>query len=168
MEFIEPYVYAKIVDDKVVEWPLMPIEILKNNNLWDSSVIGDKHSKEQICIELGYTRIPISPKKYIQESHNQQLTSELYKDENGVWQVRYILKSIDENSDEYRTRLNRQWEIVRNKRNKLLQATDFRVLQAMTGKNPDEDLNALESYRQELANITDQLDPFNIIWPDEV
>lgn len=162
------YAYAKIVNDEVLEWPLSDLNILKRHNLLYNSAIGDKKSRENICVELGYTKIDIRRLKAIEESHNHMPIAELYKDENDIWQIRLVLQKLDENSDIYKARLNTKWDFIRNKRNELLKETDFRVMSAMSGKNPDEDLNALESYRQQLANITNQEDPFKIVWPNKV
>jgi hypothetical protein len=54
-----------------------------------------------------------------------------------------------------------QWPIVREKRDKLLQETDWTQLPDI----PQETKNLWESYRQELRDITKQSDPHNIIWP---
>lgn len=56
-----------------------------------------------------------------------------------------------------------QWAVVREKRLLKLRASDWSVL-------PDVPLTAekkaeWEAYRQELRDITNQLDPFNITWP---
>jgi hypothetical protein len=56
-----------------------------------------------------------------------------------------------------------EWKTVRFKRDKKLQACDWTVL-------PDIPMDPVrktewETYRQELRDITDQPDPFNINWP---
>lgn len=54
-----------------------------------------------------------------------------------------------------------QWPIVRNQRDRLLQASDWTQL-------PDVPLATKEAwaaYRQALRDVTLQLDPFNITWP---
>lgn len=54
-----------------------------------------------------------------------------------------------------------EWPIVRDKRNQLLAASDWTQL-------PDVPLATKEAwaiYRQALRDITEQPDPFNIIWP---
>jgi hypothetical protein len=55
-----------------------------------------------------------------------------------------------------------EWPLVRSKRDRLLQASDWTQL-------PDVPLATKEAwaaYRQALRDITEQLDPFNIIWPE--
>ncbi len=54
-----------------------------------------------------------------------------------------------------------QWNEVRYKRNQLLQESDWTQL-------PDVPLSTKEvwaAYRQQLRDITNQADPFNIVWP---
>jgi hypothetical protein len=54
-----------------------------------------------------------------------------------------------------------QWPIVRQKRNQRLQATDWTQL----GDVPAATKALWESYRQALRDITNQPDPFNVVWP---
>ena len=57
---------------------------------------------------------------------------------------------------------NLQWFEVRKKRNNLLSSSDWTQL-------PDVYLYTKENwatYRQELRDITNQTDPFNIVWPN--
>jgi hypothetical protein len=54
-----------------------------------------------------------------------------------------------------------QWPIVRAERNRRLQACDWTQLSDI----PAETKTLWEPYRQELRDVTDQPDPFNIVWP---
>jgi hypothetical protein len=54
-----------------------------------------------------------------------------------------------------------QWPIVRTERNRRLQACDWTQLSDI----PTETKTLWEPYRQELRGVTDQPDPFNIVWP---
>lgn len=54
-----------------------------------------------------------------------------------------------------------EWPLVRARRNDMLSASDWTQL-------PDVPLNTKEAwavYRQALRDVTEQLDPFNIVWP---
>ena len=54
-----------------------------------------------------------------------------------------------------------QWEVVREKRNKLLTESDWTQLPDI----PQATKDLWEPYRQELRDITNQSDPYNITWP---
>tara|TARA_Y200000002_G_C22653169_1_gene652295 strand:- start:58 stop:426 length:369 start_codon:yes stop_codon:yes gene_type:complete len=55
------------------------------------------------------------------------------------------------------------WFTVREERNKLLESTDW-----ITGRDvPENTKFKWEKYREELRDITKQLDPKNIIWPSK-
>lgn len=57
----------------------------------------------------------------------------------------------------------RQWELVRVERNAKLADTDWWVTKASEAGgsiSPEQ-----HAYRQALRDITDQSDPFNIVWP---
>jgi hypothetical protein len=58
---------------------------------------------------------------------------------------------------------DQQWNLVRYQRDKLLSETDWHVTKAVeTGQPIDQDW---ANYRQQLRDVTDQPDPFNIVWP---
>ena len=54
-----------------------------------------------------------------------------------------------------------QWVVVREKRNRLLQSSDWTQLADI----PSETKALWEPYRQALRDVTLQPDPFNITWP---
>ena len=56
------------------------------------------------------------------------------------------------------------WASVRTERDKLLANTDWRLLRAAETQTPVDD--AWLTYRQELRDITNQPDPFNVVWPE--
>lgn len=54
-----------------------------------------------------------------------------------------------------------QWQIVRQQRDLLLQQSDYTQLSDV----PLDNKSAWATYRQELRDVTNQPDPFNIVWP---
>ena len=54
-----------------------------------------------------------------------------------------------------------QWRVVRVERNKRLQFCDWTQLEDI----PTETKTLWEPYRQALRDVTEQSDPFNIVWP---
>jgi hypothetical protein len=81
------------------------------------------------------------------------------KDEYGRWRQTWAVEPMAD--EEVAARTEHEWGAVRGKRNFLLTHTDWTQL-------PDApvDAGAWTSYRQALRDITEQTDPFNIVWPE--
>lgn len=159
--------YAKIVNDEVVEWPLTEDAIQWNN----TNISFPENPTVEDYIALGYT--PIRPKVIDIKptlTHDVRIIK-LVKNADGVWEREYGYVEITDNFA-LQSRLNIKWSEVRNKRNRLLAKTDGRVLryfrEVQLGLTPSEDINILEQYRQELADITNTNDPYSIVWPEEI
>lgn len=76
----------------------------------------------------------------------------------GVWTQNYIVTDLD--GGEAAAKVDEQWAIVRAERNAKLVASDWtQVLDAPV------DAAAWAEYRQALRDITEQADPFAIMWP---
>lgn len=56
-----------------------------------------------------------------------------------------------------------QWHVVRLQRNRLLSESDVYIIRAYESGQPVS--QSVTDYRQQLRDITTQLDPFNIVWP---
>lgn len=79
----------------------------------------------------------------------------------GVWTQNYIVSDLG--ADASAATVGEQWTVIRAERNKLLADTDWWVTKAAeTGATIDAEQHA---YRQALRDITDQVNPFNIVWP---
>ena len=78
----------------------------------------------------------------------------------GNWTQVWIVS--DATPEEIEQRLDDQWANIREERNRKLSDCDWTQL-------PDApvDAAAWSVYRQELRDITEQPDPFNITWPQE-
>lgn len=76
----------------------------------------------------------------------------------GVWTQNYSVTDLS--ADESAAKVGAQWPIIRAERNKLLVESDWTQL-------PDApvDAAAWATYRQALRDVTDQANPFAIIWP---
>lgn len=57
----------------------------------------------------------------------------------------------------------KEWDYVRSKRQELLMSTDWTQLPDV----PLETKTAWATYRQALRDVTEQPDPFNIVWPEK-
>ena len=79
----------------------------------------------------------------------------------GVWTQNYIVSDLD--ADTAAAKVGAQWTVIRAERNKLLAASDWTQL-------PDAPVEAAAwaTHRQALRDITEQDNPFNIVWPAAV
>ena len=68
---------------------------------------------------------------------------------------------VDAPQSEIEQRVEDKWFEIRELRNQLLQECDWTQLSDI----PTETKNLWSSYRQELRDITNQSNPFNINWP---
>jgi hypothetical protein len=79
------------------------------------------------------------------------------------WAVR------DKTSDELLSDRENQWYNIRNMRDKMLAAVDWRYLrlasQTRLGVATSDTLEQLDAYAQALRDVTQQADPLNIQWP---
>ena len=84
-------------------------------------------------------------------------TADAYLEGGVVYTVRVVT-----NSDEYNTqRATAEWNEVRSLRDMYLQESDWTQLSDVSNV----DKTAWATYRQQLRDITNQADPFNITWP---
>ena len=65
-------------------------------------------------------------------------------------------------AEELQARIDTQWQVVRTQRNQMLKDSDWTQL-----SDSPVDKTAWATYRQELRDITQQPDPFNITWPKQ-
>jgi hypothetical protein len=77
----------------------------------------------------------------------------------GVWTQNYSVTNLS--ADESAAKVEAQWPIIRAERNKLLVESDWTQL-------PDAPVDAAvwATYRQALRDVTDQANPFAIVWPE--
>jgi hypothetical protein len=78
----------------------------------------------------------------------------------GVWTQNYIVTDLDDG--EAAAKAEAQWNVIRAERNAKLVASDWTQV-----ADAPVDAAAWADYRQELRDITQQDDPFNITWPSE-
>jgi hypothetical protein len=77
----------------------------------------------------------------------------------GVWTQNYNVTDLS--ADESAAKVGAQWTVIRAARNRLLVASDWTQL-------PDApvDAAAWATYRQALRDVTNQANPFAIVWPE--
>jgi len=62
---------------------------------------------------------------------------------------------------------NNQWNKVKEERNNKLRNTDWTELPSVVENKSADWVDTWKNYRTQLRNITNQMDPFNVDWPNE-
>lgn len=79
------------------------------------------------------------------------------------WNIR------DKTEQELEIELNRKWQEIRDQRDHMLYLLDWRFIryqsQVRLNITPTESIESLDTYAQQLRDITLQSDPYNIVWP---
>lgn len=145
--------YARIANGEVVEYPVYEGEIrLRYSNVSFASPFVAPEGYEPVT--------DVAPPAY---DYRKNVTEGSPLFVNSVWARNWII--ADASDEQIAERIETQWQNVRNQRNFLLAACDWTQL-------PDAPLSNVKTqewatYRQALRDITNQPDPFNIIWPEE-
>ena len=137
----------------MVEWPILEKTIIRELNLTSSlEVVGDSYLASHSYFPL----IELLP-----ASHSEEETFDKTDIEKSGSQYyfNYILR--DKTVDELVLHYKHCWQDVRTKRNRLLQETDY------MGNADYPITDEWRIYRQSLRDITEQGNPFDVIWPNK-
>jgi len=78
-------------------------------------------------------------------------------------------KLVDFTAEELAARIELEWKSVRALRNKFILDVEWKISRALSqqrmGLPVTDNIAALDSYIQALRDITNQSDPYNVIWP---
>lgn len=78
-------------------------------------------------------------------------------------------KTAEEIQAEIDNATTMQWQEIRETRDRMMAEYDWRYTryerEVRLGLTPTDDITELDTYMQALADITQQSDPYNIIWP---
>jgi len=78
-------------------------------------------------------------------------------------------KTPEEIEQERQDAIARQWNAIRKQRDQLMKDFDWRYIryarEVRLNLTPSDNIAAMDTYMQTLADITTQEDPFNIVWP---
>lgn len=142
--------YARIEENAVVEYPVYEGDIrLRYSNVSFPTPFQPPEGYERVA--------DVVPP---QIDHTQNCTEGTPVLIDGVWTRQWVV--TDASANEIAARTDAQWTSIRAERNAKLAACDWTQL-------PDAPVDAATwaAYRQELRDITNQPDPFNITWPTE-
>lgn len=143
--------YAKVSNGVITEWPIYEgdIRLLYPNVSFPYPFVPPE----------GYVGVEDVPPPAI--NYTQNLVENTPILVSGVWTRSWSV--VPASQQEIDDRIAGQWTLVRGQRDTLLQSCDWTQL-------PDVPLTADEKqewvvYRQQLRDVTNQPDPFNIVWP---
>lgn len=134
-------------------------------------------SDEPYLNSLGWFKIIKNDPVY--DSNTQQIGGYYYTiEENIVKENRHVEEKIipivpektpEEILQEQQASIENQWSYVRNTRDNLMKEMDWRYLryarEVRLNLTATDDIQKLDNYMQQLADITKQSDPYNILWP---
>lgn len=143
-------IYAFIQDGKIVDYPLGEYEIKSRHS--------NVSFAEPFVPPEGYIEVIDTPRPT--EHYTKVIHEGAPKVEDGQCFRTWIVNDAPE--EVIAARIAFQWESIRGRRKVQLMASDWTQL-------PDAPVDAAiwVEYRQALRDITDQEDPFNIVWPSE-
>ena len=110
----------------------------------------------EILVEWGMYEVTPTP---MPNDYTKNITEGTPVLTDGVYYQNWIIVNATESEINYR--LENQWEEIRLIRNELLKESDWTQLSDVSQTIKD----LWTVYRQELRNITNQENPFNIEWP---
>lgn len=157
--------YAKIENDEVVEFPIMEPNLRKA--LANTSL--PKEITDASLAGTGYVRIDsFSSFEMPTETATQSVAlGTPVKTENG-WERTFILKDVP--ADKLEPRKNHKLKEIRAKRDVLLRRADNLVAryhrEVRLNLPITIELSVIDAYMQQLADITENPDPFAIVFPD--
>lgn len=79
----------------------------------------------------------------------------------GIYYQNWVQTNASDSEKEFRLEI--KWSEIRELRNQLLSECDWTQL----GDVSESIKTSYQSYRQDLRDITNQSDPFNIVWPEK-
>lgn len=158
--------YAKIENNTPVEWGITEEQLReKLENISLPSPITPESIQELGWVEI----LPLRREEAPMPTKDKRVVMIAPICVDNVWKRGYELVDVNLPEDKYLERIAFEWKKVRAKRDALIEDTDWRISRNIRERDlslPEtENRIALQTYRQALADITNQEDPFTIIWP---
>jgi hypothetical protein len=149
--------YAKLNNGVVEKYPYTIGDLRKDN----PNVSFPAHISDDTLDSFGV--VPVLQIESPQVDHTKNLSEGSPQDTSEGWVQVWVVS--DASPEEITAREDSEWVEVRDKRNKLLTGSDWTQLD----DTPISNSKKLEwaAYRQALRDITDQTNPFEIVWPTQ-
>lgn len=148
--------YAKIENGEVVKYPYSIEDLRKDNpNVSFPSIVDE-------VIKSAYSMLPVQ-KVEVQSDYTKNVSENLPELVDNVWTQSWNV--VDATEEEVNQRLVTKWQEVRDERGGRLSSSDW--TQLPDSPLTEEQKNSWKQYRQELRDITNQANPFEIIFPEK-
>ena len=145
--------YLRIIDD-IINYPY-DIPTLRTSHP-NVSFPANANLTNELLAEWGMYVVTPTP---MPNDYTKNITEGTPVLTDGIYYQNWIQTNASQSEIDYR--IENQWFIIREIRNQLLTECDWTQLSDI----PTEIKNLWSSYRQDLRDITNQTNPFNIIWP---
>lgn len=129
------------------------IEQLKIDN---SSTTFPENLTEDVLNVFGVYSVVRTP---MPNDYTKNITEDVPNLVDGIYYQNWVQSEASQS--EIQARIEYKWDEIRDLRNNLLSQSDWTQLIDVNLPNQSE----WQSYRQQLRDITNQSDPFNIVWP---
>jgi hypothetical protein len=146
--------YAKIENGEVIKYPYSIEDLRKDNSNVSFPSIIDEVTKSR------YSMLSIQ-KVEIKEDYTKNILEDLPELIDGIWTQNWTI--VDATQEDIDQRLSIKWQEVRDERGGRLNSSDW--TQLPDSPLTEEQKNAWRQYRQELRDITNQANPFEVIYP---
>jgi len=144
--------YAKIKDNQIER--IASIEALYPNTSFPNDGVSDAWLTEQNLMKV------VESEHYDSTTHKfEYVTPYIVNDIVKLYAITEL--SVEDKNIIQQARLDNQWVIIRELRNRKLSECDW----TQVADVPDSTKQLWLEYRQALRDITTQTDPYNIIWP---
>lgn len=145
--------FAKIENNVIVKYPYSWDQLRDDNPNTSFAIPMD----DETALSYGLVRVITTQKPSVSYAENVTEGKPVF--DNGMWKQSW---NVEPASDEdIVARLENRWLLVRQDRNNRLAESDWTQFRDVVLSNDLE----WKQYRQELRDVTQQENPFNIVWP---
>jgi hypothetical protein len=143
--------YIRIKDNEVIyPYSIQQLKVDERN------VSFPQNLTNSILESFGVYNVVVSPKP---NDYTKNITEGTPIYDNGVYTQNWL--QTDTSQSEIDNRIENKWIEIRDQRAQLLQESDWTQL----GDIPQSVRDSWTTYRQQLRDITNQSNPFSIVWP---
>lgn len=146
--------YAKLKDGNVEQYPYTLTDLRRD---YPNTSFPDTMTDAEL---LAFNTVPVAPTEPPVVNYTKDI-SRWAINQGGSWVEVWTV--TDASQQEIADRLANQWQSVRSERDRILYSCDWTQLSDVP--LTAEQVEQWRVYRQQVRDVTNQPDPFNIVWP---